>query len=1005
MNSDENIKQAVKKRFKFPVIWLTPMLAAVITLWLLYSGYINSGTEIRIQFESGSDIVEGKTQVKYRGLNVGKVTKVRISDRPDLVDVYVELLPEADIVSREGMTFWIVKPRLGFNKISGLETIISGSYIEVMPPTYDKEKLEALPKVTTFIGLSEPPEMNTGGEYMSVHLQTSENINIFKGVPVFYKGQNAGQVSSVKYRDNESNYYINLSIDNAFQKYIDNETKFWNISGFQFSYDKAGISFDSIPLGSILNGGIAFDNLGGKPDGLFEPSQIFKLYSSKQETMLSDKAVTLKMPSSGGIEAGRTKIFYKGIPVGLVTNVALNSNMESVTAEIRMLKNFDGFLHENTVFTLAEPKLSLSGVKNISSVITGVYLEIYPGDGAECTKFELSSSAPYKGETRGTEISFISDRKGSLEEGSGIFFKNIRIGRIKSAVLTDSGKVKFSGIIFEMYASLTAKNLMFWRSEGLNFSVSNRGVTVDTESAETFLKGGVIAELFPGKFSGKVRTLYESRTEAEATYIRNSGNREILLRADNLDGLTEYSPVYYKGVQVGELGKAVIDRKIDSVLVKAYIYKEYAGLLTDSSLFYEAGVMEFSANTEGMKFQTPALDSVVRGGVEFINPDIEMNAPENGIYPLFSSRSEMEKQTVAMRKGTEFRLKPAASQAPAAGTPVYYNNSEAGYISGVSPDAKTGEPVVTAKIFNDYTKFVTDRTRFWFDGGLEIEAGAGGITFKSKPLIQYVKGAVCFDTFKKSSDKFILYSDLKSAEKPDKTIITVTLHTLMNFSALSRVVSSGTDVAKIDNVEFEHGKTVLTLIVNDSFESFFRDGALFWSEDMEISLDGVKNLDSVIKGPRLVMLPGTGEKKYSFTALSSPPTLFYGSKGKRIILESDSRMSLEPGSPVYYRQVEVGAVESLRLSEHADKVLVTVFIQEEYKRLVRKNSIFWNAGGIGTKLNLFGVKVKTESVKTILKGGIAFATPDEPEEQAEENSVFELYKSPKKRWLEYAPKL
>jgi paraquat-inducible protein B len=98
-------------------------------------------------------------------------------------------------------------------------------------------------------------------------------------------------------------------------------------------------------------------------------------------------------------------------------------------------------------------------------------------------------------------------------------------------------------------------------------------------------------------------------------------------------------------------------------------------------------------------------------------------------------------------------------------------------------------------------------------------------------------------------------------------------------------------------------------------------------------------------------------------------------------------------------------VEKVKLSEDGRNVEISVFIDEKYRKLVRDNSVFWNSGGIGTKINLFGVKVKTESMKTLITGGISFATPDDAGTQVRDKETYVLYADPKSSWLKWSPDL
>ena len=129
-------------------------------------------------------------------------------------------------------------------------------------------------------------------------------------------------------------------------------------------------------------------------------------------------------------------------------------------------------------------------------------------------------------------------------------------------------------------------------------------------------------------------------------------------------------------------------------------------------------------------------------------------------------------------------------------------------------------------------------------------------------------------------------------------------------------------------------------------------------------------------------------------------------KDLQIILTADQRGSIKIGNEIFYREVSVGRVIGYELAKTADKILIKIEIEKRYAPLVRENSVFWNASGISVHAGLFsGVQVNTESLKAILEGGVAFATPDNDDmgEQAEQKAVFELHHEMKDKWLEWKP--
>jgi paraquat-inducible protein B len=182
-------------------------------------------------------------------------------------------------------------------------------------------------------------------------------------------------------------------------------------------------------------------------------------------------------------------------------------------------------------------------------------------------------------------------------------------------------------------------------------------------------------------------------------------------------------------------------------------------------------------------------------------------------------------------------------------------------------------------------------------------------------------------------------------------------------------------------------------------DAFARDGALFWIVRPQISVETINGLETVFSGPYIETVPGSGAPahKTQVGGLDSAPLAL--GPGLRIILHVDRVQSLAPGSPVYYRGIEVGVVEKVQLSPDAADVLVHAFVRGRYSVLVRTTSEFW--------VGLFtGVQVKLESLRTLFAGGIAFATPEkEIGVPAAPGDEFPLFDEPKKDWLKWTPKI
>jgi paraquat-inducible protein B len=218
----------------------------------------------------------------------------------------------------------------------------------------------------------------------------------------------------------------------------------------------------------------------------------------------------------------------------------------------------------------------------------------------------------------------------------------------------------------------------------------------------------------------------------------------------------------------------------------------------------------------------------------------------------------------------------------------------------------------------------------------------------------------------------------------------------------------GVQIGDVVTVELsqDHQAVLVKARLQRSAASIAREGAVFWIVRPEVGIGNITGLGTVITGPEIDVLPGTGKAQSEFVGLENAPVALE-EKGLKIVLTTGRLGSLRPGSPIYYRGVEVGTIQQCDLSPNAATVAVQALIKQRYAKLVRKGSKFWNVSGADVSFSLFrGLEVNMESLRSLAAGGVAFATPDDPKDQpAKEGAAFPLYDKPAKEWLEWAPKI
>lgn len=213
------------------------------------------------------------------------------------------------------------------------------------------------------------------------------------------------------------------------------------------------------------------------------------------------------------------------------------------------------------------------------------------------------------------------------------------------------------------------------------------------------------------------------------------------------------------------------------------------------------------------------------------------------------------------------------------------------------------------------------------------------------------------------------------------------------------VVYKGMAVGMVRNLRLdmdgEQQVVIVTVEMKKEFSDHLRDHTRFWLVRPSITLAGISGLETLVSGNFIGVSVGGGERSRRFYALSEEPPLPDDRLGLHLTLEADKLGSLSRGSPVFYRQIEVGQIKAYHLSADQQRVEVEVFIEPEYTSLISPRTRFWNASGVTVDAGFSGVKFRTESLSSIVAGGIAFTTPDplpgEQEQPLDASHVFRLY--------------
>ena len=260
---------------KVSAVWLVPILAILLGGALLINDYLNKGTKVTIQFKNAQNLVAGKTKIKYLNIEIGEIKSISLNEDDTGVIATARLKNNVKHLLVEDSKFWIVKPRVGIGGISGLETLLSGAYLGLIPGRSENS-------TSSFIGIDGIPPAGKDEPGRRLSLRSNSSQLHAEGTSIFYRGYPAGSIENVQLNLEDSATYYEVFIRSPYDQLITKNTRFWDISGVSFEYSPDGFQLHASSLESILAGSLTFGLVEDMEAGeMAKDGELFILYPNK----------------------------------------------------------------------------------------------------------------------------------------------------------------------------------------------------------------------------------------------------------------------------------------------------------------------------------------------------------------------------------------------------------------------------------------------------------------------------------------------------------------------------------------------------------------------------------------------------------------------------------------------------------------------------------------------------------------------------------------------------
>ena len=991
------------------IIWFIPFIALVFGLWLAAKVVSEQGTIITIEFDNGAGIVANKTEVRYKGLTTGLVKKVVPSDDLQRIIADVEISKSFTDYLTKNTKFWLVSADISLQGVSGLDTLISGSYITILPDTTQEAERQE-----HFIALTEPPTLDMSTPGLHLTLLTNVLGSISENSPINFKQIPIGYVTGYHYIESSKKIAINIFIEPEFAHLVKQNSLFYNTSGVQVTASLSnGVKVNTDSLAAMMAGGISVDTLSYQED--LPPANngdSYLLHADFQSAEMGHE-VELTLDWNSGIDRNAA-ILYQGLTIGVIESFSkIDPVNRKIIAIAKVNPRVVPYLTEQSQFYIVSPQISLAGVSNAKTLLTGSYISIRPSlDGEPRNEFKVfNNKPPYKYDEPGLHLMLTSNERSSLQVGSHVYYQQLVVGSIQAIETTAPERHLIHIHIEPEFSHFVHHNSRFFKNSGLKVSANLLGIDIEAQSLQTILTGGIAftnqdqSQDSQKKLvnNGDSYALYANSTLAKQNVLFN-------LSANTKEPLNLKTRLLYRGVEIGAIHR--ISTQGDTQILQLGLLPEYQYILKDETQFY---LVKPNLTLSGASDTNALLSG------SYITVNVGEGEAKNQ-FILFNSAPKKRPSA----SGLQLTITATNANVASPGSAITYRGISVGQVDNVSLNKIDDTIEINITIDEEHKNLIMPTSRFYNASGVNISGGISDFVIKTESFDAILRGGISFYTPKKQPfteqkkyspvnemDSFVLYKHEQHAKNAGQAI-SINFNSVAGLKINTKVIYQGQTLGAVDRLVFNKNKVGVTAIVllNEVGSQYAKQGTQFWKIEPQIGLVGSKHLDALLDGAFIGLQPNHSPNALfedNFNALALPPTVKALPYGLNIKLTASKVSSVRLGNPVLYRQIKVGEVIGLDLSPTADAVNIFINIAERYAPLVNPDSKFWNTSGVNIDAGIFsGININSESIETLLAGGIAFASPEYDNTGSVAHALnlptsFTLHQKLDKDWLKWQP--
>ena len=836
------------------------------------------------------------------------------------------------------------------------------------------------------------------GTNITVIFKSAEGLK--EGVtPLEYKGLQLGKVTSIGMHEDLKSVKVNILVKKEASKYVASESsQFWikkptvsltKVSGLStiISGHKIELSPSFKTEEEYLNGleKLSFTGLDTQPNDEYEDDGYY---------------ISLIANDKDNVEVG-TPIFYNRFQIGEI--IAKEFVYEKVYFTAYIYDKFNYLVNKSSKFVINEALKVNYGASGLNIEIGSLYSALVGGitvvtpnkEEAKITKEEAHLLYAKKDDLKNKEYFHINfPEANGIEENTPIIFRGIEIGKIVEVTLKKEF-LNSKAFVYEEYKYLLTNKTKFFIEEPV---VSLDGV----KNLGNIIKGNFVSLDYK---KGDFKNSFIAINKKDLNSINNSIKIELL--SENLNSISDKSKVYYKNIEIGRVENYALTADLKNVKITISIDEKYKDLINDHNLFYDMSSKLIELKNTNLNINYSGIDPLLNGAIGILAEKSENFKLTKKDFKLHSSYKDVEKLKRVYNLGfiieadfnNDFTLKPDMA--------IMYKNQEIGFVKDVKFDDKKSK--VNLFIYNEFKKYITNKSRFYKKNVVDFKASLSGVLFEVDNFSSLIDGSIELDTssniaFEKTQI-FTSQDEMKNSTNSITIVFDDVEGLQENFSQLTY---KGVNVGKVTKVKLNEKQQVeVKALIYDDFSSFTKEGTVYYLKKPRISLQEIANAGSTVMAVNIGVIKSTSSNiQTKFDGLEDQPSVDKSHFGMVFKVEDSTASSVNVDAPVYYKNVQIGKISKIDLSNDGSKVVIDCLIFDKYTKFVRKNSEFYDISGFEMKFSIFsGSKVESNTFTSLLKGGLVVVTPYEYEEIASSNDKFTLVKTLREDWKSISPSI